>query len=409
VTGNTSCDDLPTPNGWDTTYHGLWGDSFLAKYNTDGSLLWATYLGGSDEDECESVCVDPATGDAYVGGLTESHDFPTFPAMDPNRWYSDSMEYFVTKFSASGDLVWSTCISANTWNGPATSVMPGLCDLVFDPYTNSVYATGYTEETEFPRADRGWDPVFNGGWRCDAFLFRMSADGMLEWSTFLGAEDDDFGEGLAADGQGGIYVVGYTYSLNFPMVHAWDNRNDGDADGFVAKFQAGPKTLNVKSSPFAGVAVSGNPAGVTDYSSVLDDVSRVTLKAAAAAAQGYVFANWELNGAAKAAANPALAFYINGDSTAVAKYKPFKSLRITGPTTIREWHSARYVCTLRYGDGTSCVATKYARWTDNSRYAKFTRPGYLRTYGVTRDQRCRVSATYAGRTRSVWVTIRNAR
>src|ERR1017187_7511075 len=52
-------------------------DAFVAKLNPTGSaMVWATFLGGSGNDQAQTIAVDSA-GDVWVSGITRSTDFPT--------------------------------------------------------------------------------------------------------------------------------------------------------------------------------------------------------------------------------------------------------------------------------------------------------------------------------------------
>ncbi|MEL6393599.1 MAG: SBBP repeat-containing protein, partial [Bacteroidota bacterium] len=46
-------------------------DAYLAKYAPEGSLVWATYLGGEDTDEAKSLAVSPS-GEVLVMITTSS-------------------------------------------------------------------------------------------------------------------------------------------------------------------------------------------------------------------------------------------------------------------------------------------------------------------------------------------------
>ncbi|MGI8549818.1 MAG: SBBP repeat-containing protein, partial [Dehalococcoidia bacterium] len=79
VTGWTYSATFPTTPGAFQRSFGGYGDAFVAKLNPGGSaLLYATYLGGSDEDVGNGIVVDGA-GNAYVTGWTTSTGFPTTP------------------------------------------------------------------------------------------------------------------------------------------------------------------------------------------------------------------------------------------------------------------------------------------------------------------------------------------
>jgi hypothetical protein len=76
VTGFTSSTNFPVVNAVQSTLNGF-DDIFVVKLNPTGTtLVYATYLGGSDFDEGGAIAVDSA-GNAYVTGSTQSADFPT--------------------------------------------------------------------------------------------------------------------------------------------------------------------------------------------------------------------------------------------------------------------------------------------------------------------------------------------
>ncbi len=83
VTGSTTSTDFPTTvNAPQRTFGGVY-DAFVSKLNPTGStLLYSTYLGGSDDDEGEGIAVD-AGGNAYVTGFTASTNFPTTAPAPP--------------------------------------------------------------------------------------------------------------------------------------------------------------------------------------------------------------------------------------------------------------------------------------------------------------------------------------
>ena len=60
---------------------------------------------------------------------------------------------------------------------------------------------------------------------------------VLGYSTFLGTPlGSDQGQGIAVDGAGNAYIVGYTPTTNFPTTPgAFDNTYNGNFDAFVVK------------------------------------------------------------------------------------------------------------------------------------------------------------------------------
>ncbi len=177
----------------------------------------------------------------------------------------------------------------------------------------------------------------------------------------------------------------------------------------VAEYAVARHALQVQSTPLVGIDIQGSPAGTTDYSAELDDNTMVTLSAPGAVPGNYAFIRWTKNGAGQSYGRAGLTFTIKQDTTAVAQYNVFKSLKITGPTTVNEGSTAKYVCKLYCQDGTSYTVTAYALWTTRASCAKFIGPGRLKTSSVKSNQRIKVTARYAGKTTSLYVTIRNVR
>jgi hypothetical protein len=106
VAGVTFSGDFPTRT---TPYPNFGGasDAFIVKLNAGGTtLVYSTYLGGSNSDESLGIAVD-GTGNAYVTGDTYSSNFPTRSAPYPN--HSGGKDVFIAKLNASGTvLVYST-------------------------------------------------------------------------------------------------------------------------------------------------------------------------------------------------------------------------------------------------------------------------------------------------------------
>jgi hypothetical protein len=73
----------------------------------------------------------------------------------------------------------------------------------------------------------------------------------LVYSTYLFGELDDAGSRIAVDAAGHAHVVGATNSANFPIVGAFQSRNRGLDDAFVAELSADGRRL-LSSSYFGG-------------------------------------------------------------------------------------------------------------------------------------------------------------
>jgi len=227
VTGETNSVDFPVENPYDSNLS--YEDAFVSKLSPTGdTLVYSTYLGGSDYEEGWGIAVD-VSGNAYVVGMTNSVDFPMENPYDDT--YSGDNDVFVSKLSPSGNtLVYSTYLGGS---GDESFV---ICHggIVVDDSGNA-YVVGTTDSYDFPVVNP-YDDTFNGGFY-DVFMSKLSPTGdTLVYSTYLGGSDPDFGCDIAVDGSGNAYVVGMTYSVDFPVVYPYDDNFNGWCDVFVSKF-----------------------------------------------------------------------------------------------------------------------------------------------------------------------------
>jgi hypothetical protein len=237
LTGQTlSSNFMTTMGAFDTSANGL-SDAFVAKVNSTGaSLVYSTYLGGSNADLGVAIAVD-AAGGAHVTGQTLSANFPTtMGAYDTTA--NGSHDVFVTRVDPSGaSLAFSTYLG-----GSATDDEMQLGGIAVDP-GGHVYVTGDTLSSNFPTTPGapdtgcGTDGTCNSG-LADAFVAKFSPGGAtLLFSTYLGGSAQDRGFAIAIDRWSSIYLTGTTRSIDFPATPgAFDTFASGLDDGIVARY-----------------------------------------------------------------------------------------------------------------------------------------------------------------------------
>src|SRR5262249_28815463 len=155
-----------------------------------------------------------------------------FPTANPLQlaYGGGSSDAFVTKLSAAGNaLVYSTYLGGH---GPLFGGFGETGSGIAVDLAGHAYVTGATRSTNFPTAYPLQGFLFGGS--PDAFVAKLNAFGSaLVFSTYLGGSDgDDFGNSIAVDALGNIYVTGQTFSRNFPIVGAVQVANAGGGDAF---------------------------------------------------------------------------------------------------------------------------------------------------------------------------------
>lgn len=242
------------------------GDVFVVKLNSAGNqLLYSALIGGAGLDNATSIAVD-GSGNAYVGGFTQSSDFPASSGAYKTTLGSATQDAFFSILNPAGTaLNYSTYFggngSANIVNGIAVN------GGTFGAGVN-VYISGTTDASTnaLPSTANSFQP--NISTSPDAFLARFNpvAGGLsdLIYSTYLGGTNSDFANGVAVNGPSKVFLVGTTTSADFPK--SVGSAFGGTQDAFVGEFDTtsdpvpagmascnGAGTVTVTSSSFAFV------------------------------------------------------------------------------------------------------------------------------------------------------------
>ena len=273
-----------TPNVFQPIYSGGDDTTYVTKVNPTGTaLVYSTYLGGSGYNEGYGIAVDDA-GNAYVTGATSSTDFPVTPgAFQLNCGnLSSCANAFVTKVNPTASaLVYSTYLGGSGSDNSAS--------IAIDTAGNA-YITGATGSTNFPVTMGAFQTTCKNPKNCrnDTDVFKLTkfnpTGSVLVYSTYLGGNGVDSGEGISVDEEGNAYVTGLTNSRNFPAtanaVQKGCNIGHKCAkfDAFVSKMNPAGSVLVYSTylggsgtSAGAGVAVdSSNNAYVTGYTCATD-------------------------------------------------------------------------------------------------------------------------------------------
>jgi uncharacterized protein (TIGR03437 family) len=302
------------PNGT-----GPCSNAFIAKLSPSGSVVWATYLGGSGPDDAHTIAVDSA-GNVWVAGETVSPNFPTTAGAISRTFHGEIDlgplrfgDAFVAKLDPTGShLLYSTYLGGS---GP-----DGAFGLAVDS-TSAVYVAGGTGSPNFPTTPgalqttyTGYNPNEPPSLGPDGFVTKLDTSGDLIYSTLTGSGNTPIvvdasgqayvseagapmsftiqntcsappnksvlvlnstgsavvatspipGAYLALDGKGGLYSAGLAYTLVFfSTPRAFQTEyGGGDSDAFAAKVDfsqpAGPTLASVlnAASLFPGYATN---------------------------------------------------------------------------------------------------------------------------------------------------------
>jgi hypothetical protein len=239
ITGRTQSDDFPTLAPIQPNRAGTYQDEdlFVSKISASGSLVYSTYLGGTDNDFIRRIAVDSA-GNAFLAGSTQSVDFPTTAGAYQETYIGGAGDCGTPGFGGPVNCSDMFLAKINPGGGSlaySTYLGGGLDDKAVGIALNDAgeaYLVGYTSSTDFPGVTRT-------GPGTDIAVAKMSAGGdNLLYTVIIDSAVANAGHGIALDNAGDIYI---TAAQNAP------------SDLYVAKISEGgapaPTPTNTPVSP----------------------------------------------------------------------------------------------------------------------------------------------------------------
>jgi len=220
----------------------------------DPILAYSTYFGGTNAEFVVVAAVD-AAGEAYVGGLTISTDFPltagAFQAINYAQATNAVSTAFVSKFNNSGTaLLYSTFLGGNAIADTLHEQGDYVHGLAIDSAGNA-YVTGWTYSSDFP--------ITNGAFQtgdqaaalglATGFVTKINPSGTgLAYSTYLGGNLISEPNAIAVDSAGDAYISGITFATNFPttagVIQTVNNSGSiGGYNAFVTKLNPAGSAL----------------------------------------------------------------------------------------------------------------------------------------------------------------------
>jgi hypothetical protein len=214
VTGYTTSTNFFTKNAWQNANAGG-EDAFVAEIKGGGSVAFSTYLGGTGDEQGNSIVVDPTSAQNIdVAGFTTSSNFGN----SDNQWNRGprgGQDAFVAQLT-NGGQVNTILFMGGSADDSATGVDVGQ--------RGNAYITGWTQK---PSDNKSFFPTTAGAFQTtnagstDAFVAKVSwaapgANPTLSYSTLFGSA----GGGSSTEGNGivlngaddSVYIVGKTNS-----------------------------------------------------------------------------------------------------------------------------------------------------------------------------------------------------
>jgi gliding motility-associated-like protein len=250
-----------SPGAFQTTFNKGKRDIAIMKLSPNGTnRVYATYLGGDDDEQPHSLFVDPQ-GNLVVAGRSRSANYPTTsPANDPSVGKHGGWDIVVTKLNATGSgLIGSLKIGGTANDGVNISDDEGSgttslkrnygddarSEVIVDG-SGSIYLASCTQSTgsdvssRFPTTGGVFQPNPGPGNNQDAVVLKINSNcNSIIWSSFLGGEQNDAAYVLTLGNNNNLYVAGGTRSEIIGAISSSgvisSVNSKGDCDGFVVE------------------------------------------------------------------------------------------------------------------------------------------------------------------------------
>jgi hypothetical protein len=231
--GLTNAVDFPVTDG--SSLASRDDDFFIMKLDNAGNTVYASYLGGSEDEDHLFINTTPplqvVNGELYVFGLSRSIDFPT---PNGNSIPSEDSYFVVAKFDAAGNQVFGTSFgtSRRGSNFPGSYIVQD--GVIYIANRISGDATGYPVTDGIPAPTNGDNLV----------VTKLDANtGSLLFSSFIfgGQNNDNPGPADLQVEDGYMYVYGVVDENPLPTTNG--STPNGDNDVFIVKLDPSGKIV----------------------------------------------------------------------------------------------------------------------------------------------------------------------
>lgn len=196
-------------------------DVFVAKYNTNGDLLWAKKLGGSKQSD-KGLGITLSNGNVYVTGYFQS----TANFVGTTLASAGGHDIFIAKYSTDGVFQW-----VKKAGGPGDDEGTSITG----DSGGNIYVTGFFSNTAH---FAGPSVSSNGG--KDIFIAKYNSSGACIWVKQAGSTGMDYGYGIAADNFGRVFITGgFRSTTSFGGIPL--KAPGGNADIFIACYNSSGK------------------------------------------------------------------------------------------------------------------------------------------------------------------------
>ncbi len=185
-------------------------NSYTGILTIDPVLEWATYFGGSGNEDVFDLVTD-TRGDVYMTGSTVSTGNIATTGAYQFTYGLGNSDAFISKWNKEGQLLWSSYYGGTNIDVAKGLGTDSLGNIYLGGHTNS--STGIATPGSYQDTKNG---TTNG---YDAFVVKFDSAGLRQWASYFGGTSNDAHTSvtLTTTPSGNIFLAGNTESGNLPV------------------------------------------------------------------------------------------------------------------------------------------------------------------------------------------------
>ena len=231
IVGSTqSWEGISTVNSFKLNYEDS-HDVFFTKFNSDGQIIWGSYLGNTGIDKGFAIAVDHKDNIIVAGVCSSSLNFVTENAHQKDGPGGMPCA-FINKFDKDCNRLWGTIYGGNS-DDLAT-------DIEIDR-NNNIFITGITFSSNYSGV-HDYISTYDALQRertstyHEVLIAKFNEFGTRIWGSYFGSDSSDLGEVIIQDDRDNLILIGTTGSPErISSNDAYQKQLNGKYDAFILK------------------------------------------------------------------------------------------------------------------------------------------------------------------------------
>ena len=201
-------------------------DGMIIKYSSSGEVEWAQGIGGTSDDQINSV-VGTTDGGYILGGYFSSSSIDLGNGVSlTKKSTSSDFDGMLIKYGSSGEVEWAQGIGGeySDYIYSVAETKDGGCIVGGEFFSSSI--------------DLGNGMSLTNNGNGDGMIIKYSSSGETEWAHGIGGGNDDHIKSIAETIDGGYIVGGYFFSGSIDLGNGIKLTKKLNMDGMIIKYNA---------------------------------------------------------------------------------------------------------------------------------------------------------------------------